>query len=95
MFQSEEVLVSHSVTCQNIQVVKCDKCPETFESSNMLALHMDTHEDSSLCKECSIKIKDSELNIKCNKCGNIYHKKCTNLRKVSGYWKPSTWMSIM
>ena len=43
------------------------------------------------CKDCDVAIKSTELFICCDHCSFNYHKKCTNLKKAGGHWKPSHW----
>ena len=51
---------------------------------------------SSCCASCKLPLdptatqpKDQEMT--CNKCGNMFHKKCNNRKKTTGNWRRSPW----
>ena len=43
------------------------------------------------CHSCQIPIQTKELFITCDTCDFVFHKKCTEQKKLGGHWKPNTW----
>ena len=91
--------------CPDI-AAQCDSCDKRFASNDILQIHISNHHATELetsevtrsesaalptCKTCNITLNEKELSITCDNCQFIFHKKCTELKKAGGHWKPSTW----
>ena len=86
---------------------KCNVCDKEFPDQASLTIHCNDSEcdQSSLinslygvttipeksCNSCLDKILEKDLDIECNLCQKSYHKRCTELSRRTGIWKPKSW----
>ena len=71
---------------------QCDKSLEYTEelTKHNMQQHAST-DDLNTCQVCETKVDEKQLSLRCNMCEFIFHKKCTDLRSATGYWKPKQW----
>ena len=95
-FDSKERLNEHMKN-MHPQIFNCEKCDKLFSNQTEAEEHKTEHaryDALNTCQVCDTKVSEKELSIICDHCEFSYHKKCTELRKASGYWKPSQWKCL-
>ena len=79
--------------CPNI-AAQCELCDKRFEQEESFLLHVKfahNNDTTIKCEACEITIRPKDLSLTCDSCHFLFHKKCTELRKAGGHWKPSNW----
>jgi hypothetical protein len=92
-FDNKKKLNEHMAN-DHAQRLNCDKhFTDQAEAEEHKTEHA-RYDALTTCQVCETKVNEKELSIVCDHCEFSYHKKCTELKKASGYWKPSQWKCI-